>query len=138
MAPEDAPAQGLPVAGRARKKKPRGSRRAAGPPSRGKGDPSPPALPPECIVIAGEGSCREWEDLLPRYPLIDSVQREDFPDHGISFVHLAHFYRTTDMAEECSRAREEFEEFIREIGYEFDSAGDSELRWFEGIGIRVS
>ena len=54
-----------------------------------------PAKTPEpaCMLIAGEGSCPAWEELLPRFPMIDSVQREDFPDHGGSFAYLAPFYR---------------------------------------------
>lgn len=91
-----------------------------------------------CIMIAGEGSCPEWQDLLVQFPMIDSVQREDFPDHGASFTYLAHFYRTNTLAEEGSRAREEFKRFLQAIGYEYDSAGDFESRWFEGVGVKIS
>ena len=93
---------------------------------------------PECVMIAGDGSCPEWEQLLVQYPMIDSVQREDFPEHGASFTYLAHFYRTEDPAEEGSRAQEEFERFFRAIGYEYDYAGNYEYRWFEGVGVKIS
>lgn len=72
------------------------------------------------------------------YPMIDSVQREDFPEHGASFTYLAHFYRTGDLAEEGSRATEEFKNFFRAIGYEFDTAKNYESRWFEGIGVKIT
>jgi len=99
-----------------------------------------PAVPdprPECVLIRGEGSCPEWEGLLVQYPMIDSVQREDFPEHGASFAYLAHFYRTGNTAEESSRAQKEFEEFFRAIGYDYDYSGNFESRWFEGIGINI-
>jgi hypothetical protein len=69
--------------------------------------------------------------------MIDSVQREDFPEHGASFAYLAHFYRTAHTAEESSRAQEEFEDFFRAIGYTYDYSGNFESRWFEGIGVRI-
>lgn len=94
-----------------------------------------PDTKPGCILIGGEGSCPEWEDLLIPYPMIDSVQREDFPDQGASFAYLAHFYRTDDMAGESSRAQKEFEDFFRAIGYTFDSSGNHESRWYEGVGV---
>lgn len=71
------------------------------------------------------------------YPMIDSVQREDFPDHGVSFTYLAHFYRTPQMAEESARAQKEFEDFFRAIGYRYDFSGNFESRWFEGIGVQI-
>ncbi len=92
---------------------------------------------PECLLIGGKGSCPEWEDLLVHYPMIDSVQREDFPDHGVSFTYLAHFYRTPQMAEESARAQKEFEDFFRAIGYRYDFSGNFESRWFEGIGVQI-
>jgi hypothetical protein len=100
--------------------------------------PAAPITVPECIIIDGEGSCPQWHELLGHYPMIDSIQREDFPDHGASFVYLAHFYRTDNTAEEGSLAQEEFEDFFKEIGYEYDYAGNFESRWFEGIGVKIS
>lgn len=108
-------------------------------PGRMQGVPGAAASPrPECILIDGTGSCPEWEGILPHYPMINSVQREDFPEHGVSFAYLAHFYRTADTAEESARAQEEFEAFFRAIGYTYDHAGNYEDRWFEGIGVRVT
>ncbi len=98
----------------------------------------PTASRPECVMIAGEGSCPEWQELLIQYPLIDSVQREDFPEHGVSFAYLAHFYRTGNHAAEGSRAQEEFERFFHAIGFESDSANNFESRWFEGIGVQIT
>jgi hypothetical protein len=99
--------------------------------------PASPVAPPECILIEGQGSCPEWEELLVQYPMIDSVQREDFPEHGVSFAYLAHFYRTGNSAEESSRAQKEFEDFFRAIGYTYDYSGNYESRWFEGIGVHI-
>lgn len=56
--------------------------------------------------------------------MIDSVQREDLPEHGASFACLAHFYRTGNTAEESSHAQEEFEDFFRAIGYTYDYSGN--------------
>ncbi len=100
------------------------------------GHADPPARP-ACIVIKGQGSCPEWEHLLAQYPMIDSVQREDFPDQGASFAYLAHFYCTGDTAEESSRAQKEFKDFFRAIGYTYDYSGNFESRWYEGIGIQI-
>ena len=91
----------------------------------------------ECFFIEGQGSCPEWEELLVHYPMIDSVQREDFPDPGVSFAYLAHFYCTDNTAEESSRAQKEFEEFFRAIGYKYDFSGNFESRWYEGIGVQI-
>lgn len=97
-----------------------------------------PAAPrPGCLLIGGQGSCPEWQGLLSQYPMIDSVQREDFPDQGASFTYVAHFYRTGDTAEESSRAQKEFEEFFQAIGYTYNSSGNYESRWFEGIGVLI-
>jgi len=105
--------------------------------TRRKTAPARPDSPHECLIIGGEGTCPDWQELLVRYPLIDSVQREDFPEHGASFVYLAHFYRTGDTAREGSCAKRQFRNFFRSIGYTFDSAGNFKSRWFEGIGVRV-
>ncbi|HOX35682.1 MAG TPA: hypothetical protein P5217_03555 [Methanoregulaceae archaeon] len=99
-----------------------------------------PALPDsrhECLIIGSEGSCEDWQEILADYPMIDSVQREDFPEHGASFVYLAHFYRTADMAKENTCAQKQFRQFFQSIGYTFDSAGTFKSRWFEGIGVRT-
>jgi len=69
--------------------------------------------------------------------MIDSVQREDFPDQGASFAYLAHFYRTGNTAEESSRAQEEFLAFFQAIGYSYNYSGNFESRWFEGIGMQI-
>jgi hypothetical protein len=106
-------------------------------PSQKKNEPAAPVIRPGCILIDGQGSCPEWNELLEKYPMIDSVQREDFPDHGASFTYLAHFYRTRNTAEESSRAQEEFEDFFRAIGYSCNYSGNFESRWFEGIGMRI-
>ncbi len=89
------------------------------------------------MLIAGAGSCPAWQDLLPQFPLIDSVQREDFPDYGASFAYVAHFYRTGTSDAECARVRQEFRKFFRTIGYTYTSSGDYEGRWFEGVGLRI-
>jgi hypothetical protein len=106
-------------------------------PPRKKTGPAVPVASPECILIQGQGSCPEWEELLVQYPMIDSVQREDFPDHGVSFAYLAHFYRSDNTADESSRAQKEFGDFFREIGYVYDYSGNYESRWFEGIGVHI-
>jgi hypothetical protein len=99
--------------------------------------PAVPVTEPECLIIGGQGSCPEWHELLLHYPMIDSIQREDFPDHGVSFVYLAHFYRTKNTANESSRAQQEFEDFFKAIGYMYDYAGNYESRWFDGIGVKI-
>ena len=70
--------------------------------------------------------------------MIHSLQREDFPDHGVSFVYVAHFYRKKNNAEESSFAHEEFEDFFKDIGYTYDYSGNFESRWFEAIGIKIN
>jgi hypothetical protein len=78
-----------------------------------------------------------WEAYLEQYPMVHSLQREDFPDYGVSFVYLAHFYRTKNTAEESSLAQKEFEEFFLKIGYTYDYSGNFESRWYEGIGVKI-
>lgn len=100
---------------------------------------SGPCVPrPEDIPEEVKCTYPEWQKFLERYPMINSIQREDFPDHGISFVYVAHFYRTKDNAEESSLSQEEFEHFFRDIGYKYDYSGNFESRWFEGIGVKIS
>jgi hypothetical protein len=137
MAPEDAPPADHPPADRSLKKKQRAAQQTKKRPARKKTGPAAPVTRPGCLIIGGQGSCPEWHDLLGQYPMIDSVQREDFPDHGTSFVYLAHFYRTGNTADESSRAQEEFGDFFRAIGYEYDYAGNFGSRWFEGIGVQT-
>ncbi|MDD1682804.1 MAG: hypothetical protein LUO98_03110 [Methanoregula sp.] len=137
MAHQEAPPED-PAADRFRKRKQRAVSQTTKRLFRKKTAPASTVSRPECIFIAGEGSCPEWQDLLAQYPMIDSVQREDFPDHGASFTYLAHFYRTDNPADEGSRALEEFRRFFLAIGYEYDSAEDFESRWFEGIGVKTS
>jgi hypothetical protein len=79
-----------------------------------------------------------WEAYLEQYPMIHSLQREDFPDHGVSFVYLAHFYRSKNTADESSLAQKEFEAFFLKIGYEYDYSGNFESRWYEGIGVKIN
>ena len=114
----------------------RNAGKGSGDPEQERGHP-PPMARPGCIIIGGKGSCAEWEGHLVRYPMIDSVQREDFPEYGASFVYLAHLYRSGDVPEEGSRAQREFEDFFRAIGYEYRSSGNYESRWYEGIGVHV-
>ena len=137
MAPEDALPGDHPATNRSLKRKQHAGKQTKKRSSRKKTVPAAPVTTPECLIIAGQGSCPEWQELLLQYPMIDSVQREDFPDHGASFTYLAHFYRTRNTAEESSRAQEEFEDFFRAIGYKYDYAGNFESRWFEGIGVQI-
>ncbi len=100
---------------------------------------STPCVPkPEDIY--GEVKCNypEWQKFLERYPMINSIQRENFPDQGVSFVYVAHFYRTKNNAKESSRSQGEFEDFFKEIGYKYDYSGNFESRWFEGIGVKFN
>jgi hypothetical protein len=100
--------------------------------SRGQTTPEPKDIPPE-VKCNYPG----WEAYLLQYPMVHSLQREDFPDHGVSFVYLAHFYRTKNTADESSLAQKEFEELFLKIGYEYDYSGNFESRWFEGIGVKI-
>jgi hypothetical protein len=98
---------------------------------------SGPCIPrPEDLPEEIKCTYPEWQKFLERYPMINSIQREDFPAHGVSFVYVAHFYRTKDNAEESSHSQEEFEHFFKDIGYEYDYSGNFESRWFEGIGVK--
>jgi hypothetical protein len=78
-----------------------------------------------------------WEKYLEQYPMIHSLQREDFPEYGVSFVYLAHLYTTKNTADESSLAQKEFEAFFFKIGYEYDYSGNFESRWFEGTGVKI-
>ena len=93
---------------------------------------------PELSDLPPEVKCNYpgWEPYLEQFPAIHSLQREDFPDHGVSFVYLAHFYRTKNTADESSLAQKEFEAFFSKTGYEYDYSGNFESRWFEGIGVK--
>jgi hypothetical protein len=137
MTPEDAPPKNHPAANRSPKRNQHDAEQTKKRPPRKKTGPAAPVFSPACILIDGQGSCPEWEGLLRQYPMIDSVQREDFPEHGASFAYLAHFYRTRNTVEESSRAQEEFEDFFRAIGYKYDYSGNFESRWFEGIGVQI-
>jgi hypothetical protein len=137
MTPDSAPRKDQPAPDRSLKRKQHAGRQTKKSSSRKKKVPAAPETRPECILIKGWGSCPEWEELLKQYPMIDSVQREDFPDHGASFAYLAHFYRTGNTAEESSRAQKEFEDFFRAVGYKYDYSGNFESRWFEGIGVQI-
>jgi hypothetical protein len=107
-------------------------------PARQKKGPEPCVPKPE--DIPGEVKCNfpGWQKFLEQYPLINSIQREDFPDHGVSFVYVAHFYRTKNNAEESSLSQEEFENFFKEIGYDYDYSGNFNSQWYEGIGVRFT
>jgi hypothetical protein len=100
----------------------------------------PAALLPAPGELIIKATCidPEWKKLLDQYPMIDSIQREDFPDHGVSFIYAAHFYLTKNTAKESSRAQQEFEDFFRDIGYEYDHSGNFDSRWYEGIGVKTS
>lgn len=137
MMPEDAPPGDHPVTDRSLKRNRHAGKRTKKKSPHKKSGPAVPPVRPECILIDGQGSCPEWEGLLVRYPMIDSVQREDFPEHGVSFAYVAHFYRTGNTAEEGSRAQKEFEDFFKMIGYDYDYSGNYESRWFEGIGVHI-
>ncbi len=135
MTPEDGHPGNQPAGSPVRKRA-----QQAGQPAKKRNIREKNALPfsqPRCILIDGQGSCPEWDGLLVQYPMIDSVQREDFPEHGASFAYLAHFYRTPDRAGESSRAEKEFKKFFRAIGYTYDYSGDYESRWFEGVGVKI-
>jgi len=138
MARKITDAAGHPTTNRSLKGKKRAGRKGKKKTPRKKTVPAAPVTRPECLIIGGQGSCPEWHELLGHFPMIDSIQREDFPDHRASFVYLAHFYRSKNTREESSRAQEEFEDFFKEIGYEYDYAGNFESRWFEGIGVKIS
>jgi len=137
MAPENSGFADGPGTNRSLKGKKRTGKQVKKGPARKKTGPAVRVTEPECLIIGGQGSCPEWHELLSHYPMIDSIQREDFPDHGASFVYLAYFYRTDHTAEEGSRAQEDFENFFKKIGYKYDYSGNFESRWFEGIGIKI-
>jgi len=137
MAPEDSGPAHRSTSNRSVKGKKRAGTTIPKKSARKKTVPAAQVAMPECIIIGGEGSCPQWHELLGHYPMIDSIQREDFPDHGASFVYLAHFYRTDNTAEEGSRAQQEFENFFKEIGYTYDYSGNFNSRWFEGIGVKT-
>jgi hypothetical protein len=126
-----------PAAGRSRKRKSPAIKKAPGAISPAVTPVAAIPARPACLLTGGQGSCPEWEDLLFRYPMIDSVQREDFPEHGASFVYLAHLFRGLNTAEEGLRAQKEYEAFFRAIGYEYHCSGNFESRWFEGVGVRI-
>lgn len=137
MAQDTAPPQDPRRPARSRQKKRPAGKQKAIRPTRKRSAPALPDSPHECLIIGETGACPDWQEILVGYPLIDSVQREDFPEHGASFVYLAHFYRSRKLAKERSCAQKQFRNFFRSIGYTFDSAGDFKSRWFEGIGIRA-
>jgi hypothetical protein len=120
--------KGREGAGRRLKKQPAGKKKGV-----------EPCIPrPEDLPEDVKCTYPEWQKFLERYPMINSIQREDFPDHGVSFVYVAHLYRTEDNAEESSLSQKEFEHFFRDIGYEYNYSGNFESRWYEGIGVKTS
>jgi hypothetical protein len=137
MVPEDSDPTDHPTVNHRRKGEKKADKQIKKQPVRQK-KVSPPCIPrPE--DLPGEVKCTypEWQKFLELYPMINSIQREDFPDHGVSFVYLAHFYRKKNNAEESSLAHEEFEDFFKDIGYTYDYSGNFESRWFEGIGVKI-
>lgn len=94
---------------------------------------------PEPEDLPEEVKCNypPWQEFLEKYPTINSLQREDFPEHGVSFVYVAHLYCTQNTTEESALAHKEFEDFFKDIGYEYDYSGNFESRWFEGIGVKT-
>jgi hypothetical protein len=137
MVPENTDPADYP-AGKRRKGKKGANKEGKKPPARKKKDSGPCVPKPE--DVSGEVKCNfpAWQKFLEQYPLINSIQREDFPDHGVSFVYVAHFYRTENNAEESSLSQEEFEDFFKEIGYEYDYSGNFNSQWYEGIGVRFT
>ena len=106
--------------------------------SSGKKNSTEPCIPrPEDLPEEVKCTYPEWQKFLERYPMINSIQREDFPDQGVSFVYVAHLYRTDDNAEESSLSQKEFEHFFMDIGYEYNYSGNFESRWYEGIGVKT-
>jgi hypothetical protein len=100
---------------------------------------SRPCVPkPEDIPVVVKCNYPEWHKFLKQYPMIHSIQREDFPDHGVSFVYVAHFYRTKNNAEESVLSQRVFEDFFKEIGYNYDYSGNFNSQWYEGIGVRFN
>jgi hypothetical protein len=137
MARENSGLADHPGTNRSPKGKKRASHHGKKKTARKKTVPAAPVPVPADLNTAATCIDPEWKKFLERYPMIDSIQREDFPDHGVSFIYAAHFYRTKNTAEESSRAQEEFEDFFKEIGYTYDYAGNFASRWFEGIGIKI-
>jgi len=136
MVPEDGnPADQPPVTHRRKGKKGRGGRAQKHP--SGKGNASGCVPRPEDLPEEVKCTYPGWQKFLERYPLINSIQREDFPDQGVSFVYVAHLYRTSDTADESAHSQEEFEHFFKDIGYKYNYSGNFESRWFEGIGVKI-
>jgi len=127
-----------PQANRSTKGKKRAGYGGKKKPARKKTGPVAPLPPPGELIIKETCIDPEWKEFLEQYPMIDAIQREDFPDHGVSFVYAAHFYLSKNTAKESSRARQEFEDFFREIGYTYDYSGNFDSRWYEGIGVKTS
>ncbi|MDD1688052.1 MAG: hypothetical protein LUO90_00595 [Methanoregula sp.] len=138
MVPESPdPSDHPPVKQRRRGREGAGTRLKKQPAGKKKGTeicvPRPEDLPEEVKC-----TYPEWQKFLERYPMINSIQREDFPDHAVSFVYVAHLYRTDNTAEESSISQKEFEHFFKDIGYEYNYSGNFESRWYEGIGVKIN
>jgi hypothetical protein len=136
MEPGTSDPAGNPAGIRRQKKRERAGKQIKKQHARKKMVPAPGIPRPE--DLPGEVQCNYplWQKFLERYPMINSIQREDFPEHGVSFVYVAHLYCTQNTAKESSRSSEEFEDFFSEIGYDYDYSGNYDSRWFEGIGVK--
>jgi hypothetical protein len=55
--------------------------------------------------------------------MINSLQREDFPDRGVSFVYVTHIYCTKNTAEESPHSRKDFEDFFKKMGMNMITQG---------------
>jgi hypothetical protein len=55
--------------------------------------------------------------------MINSLQREDFPDHGVSFVYLAHFYRKKIMRKKVRSLMKSLKIFLRISGMNMITQG---------------
>jgi len=138
MVPEDSDPSDHPTGNPWRKGKKGVKKQIKKQPAREKKVSRPDVPRPEDLPEEVKCNYPEWQKFLKRYPMIHSLQREDFPDYEVSFVYAAHFYCTKNTAEESSLSQEEFEAFFKEIGYEYDYSGNFDSRWFEGIGVKIN
>ena len=135
--PEDSDPVDHPAVNHRRKVDKKDDKQIKKQPARQKKVPGPCIPRPEDLPLEVKCTYPEWQKFLELYPMINSIQREDFPDHGVSFVYVAHFFRKKNNAKESSRAHKEFEDFFKDIGYTYDYSGNFESRWLEGIGVKI-
>jgi hypothetical protein len=138
MVPEDSDHSDHPPVNQRRKGREGAGTRSKKQPA-GKKNAKEPCVPkPEDLPEDVKCMYPEWQKFLELYPMINSIQREDFPDHGVSFVYVAHLYHTDNTAEESFLSQKEFEHFFKDIGYEYNYSGNFESRWYEGIGVKIN